>query len=326
MALIIRTAELDLTHQGRRLDQAAAELFPEFSRSRIQQWIRAGSLTLNDTVVQPKQSVQAGDRLSLQADLVDEHVWEARDLPLQWIYEDEQIVVINKPAGLVVHPAAGHADDTLVNALLHRYPELSQVPRAGIVHRLDKETSGLLVVARTLEAHHSLVQQLQQRTVKRGYICVVRGIPPMTGTVNAPIGRHPSHRTRMAVLEEGKVAITHFKIQKNLKTHAVLAISLETGRTHQIRVHMAHLGFPVVGDPMYSGRRRVQTRSQFNNNNPRQNEEALRNFLATFSRQALHAHTLELEHPTLNRTMAWCSPITPDIQKLIAILSNADEA
>ena len=256
-----------------------------------------------------------GNTLFVDAELVEEVRWEAQALDLDIVYEDESILVLNKPAGLVVHPAAGHADGTLVNALLAHAPELSQVPRAGIVHRLDMDTSGIMVVARTLQAHGSLVAQLQARTVRREYCAVCIGTLTGGGTVDAPIGRHPRQRKKMAVLEAGgKHAVTHYRVSRRFGHHTCITVSLETGRTHQIRVHMAHRRHPLVGDPAYGGRPRL----------PRGASDELIVALRQFPRQALHAKVLGLIHPGQGEEMRFECPLPSDMIDLLAILERED--
>jgi 23S rRNA pseudouridine1911/1915/1917 synthase len=305
------TAQAGLELSGSRLDQALPTLFPEFSRTRLQRWIRDGRVSRDGKAVsRPREKLLGGEAIVLEARLDDQVDNLPQAIPLQIIYQDEAILVIDKPAGLVVHPAAGHPDGTLQNALLHQDPELIQLPRAGIVHRLDKDTSGLLVVARTLAAHKSLVQQLQTRTVRREYLALVTGIPTAGGCVNEPIGRHPVHRTRMAVVSSGKYAVTHYRLLERFRAHSSLRVNLETGRTHQIRVHMAHIHHPLVGDPTYAGRLRL----------PAGISQELQVFLRGFSRQALHARRLGIEHPQHGERMEWESETPPDMQQLQQML------
>lgn len=300
---------------GRRLDQAIAELMPEHSRSRLQSWIKNGALLLNGKPCKPKDKVGLGDRLELDAEPEVKVTWQAETIDLDIVYEDEHLLVINKPAGLVVHPAAGHADGTLVNALLNHAPELENLPRAGIVHRLDKDTSGVMVVARSLIAHTSLVEQLQSRTMGREYEAVIVGTLTGGGTVDAPIGRHPRDRKKMAVVAGGKPAVTHYRLLERFAAHTLVRCQLESGRTHQIRVHMAHLHHPLVGDPAYGGRLRL----------PKGTTDDLREVLSGFSRQALHARQLTLEHPETGETMSWEVPLPDDLQLLIrALREHAD--
>ncbi|MDC0663019.1 23S rRNA pseudouridine(1911/1915/1917) synthase RluD [Marinobacter sp. SS21] len=294
----------------RRLDQAAAALMPEHSRSRLQSWIKSGELTVNGTSCKPRDKVMLNDRLELDAEPEAQVTWQAESIELDVVYEDEHLLVINKPAGLVVHPAAGHADGTLVNALLHHAPEVDKLPRAGIVHRLDKDTSGIMVVARSLIAHTSLVDQLQTRTMGREYEAVIVGTLTGGGTVDAPIGRHPRDRKKMAVVATGKPAVTHYRLIERFVAHTHVRCQLESGRTHQIRVHMSHIKHPLVGDPAYSGRIRL----------PKGTTEELRDRLGGFHRQALHARKLTLEHPATGELMSWETPLPEDIVALLAAL------
>ncbi|MFK7976304.1 MAG: 23S rRNA pseudouridine(1911/1915/1917) synthase RluD [Halioglobus sp.] len=300
---------------GQRLDQVAAHLFPDYSRSRLQTWIKRGELLVEGQSRRPRDKVAEGESLSVNAQLEDEVSWRPQTLALDIIYEDESVIVLNKPAGLVVHPAAGHHDGTLVNALLAYASELAQLPRGGIVHRLDMDTSGIMVVARTLSAHHHLVDQLQERTVKREYTAVCIGTMTGGGTVDAPMGRHPKQRKKMAVLEVGgKPAITHYRIAKRFGHHTQVAVSLETGRTHQIRVHMAHRHRPLVGDKTYGGRPRL----------PKGASQALISALREFPRQALHAHSLGFLHPASGEPVQFDCPLPQDLQGLLDVLERED--
>ena len=308
-----RQATIPEDCNGMRLDQAAARLFAEYSRAQLQQWIKAGDLTLDGSPGRPRDRVQAGSQLDLRAELVHEDRWQPEPIALAVVHEDESLLVIDKPPGLVVHPAAGHAGGTLLNALLHHCPALAAIPRAGIVHRLDKETSGLLVVAKTLVAQNRLVKQLQRRTMSRQYQAIVYG--PLTGggTVDAPIGRHPRQRKKMAVVASGgKEAITHYRLLQRFAHHSHIRCQLETGRTHQIRVHMAHIHHPLVGDPLYAGRLRL----------PAGASPALRDQLRGFRRQALHASELQLTHPASGELVGWESPLPADMQVLLAVLAG----
>lgn len=298
-----------------RFDQAASALFPEYSRSRLQSWIKGGQLTANHSSCRPRDKVHEGDVLTLQAELQPEGRFEAEAIALDIVYEDDDIMVINKPAGLVVHPGAGNPSGTLLNALLSHCPSIDSVPRAGIVHRLDRDTTGLMVVAKTLQAHADLVAQLQARDVHREYDAVVMGSMTGGGKVEEPMGRHPQQRTKMAVVQfGGKEAITHYRLQKRYRDHCHVRCFLETGRTHQIRVHMAHIRHPLVGDATYAGRPRL----------PKGASDALVNMLRSFPRQALHARKLELEHPISGDTMSWEVPLPDDMQALLAVL-DAEE-
>ncbi|NWN92937.1 23S rRNA pseudouridine(1911/1915/1917) synthase RluD [Marinobacter adhaerens] len=294
----------------RRLDQAAAELMPEHSRSRLQSWVRSGALTVNGSACRPKDKVMLGDVLELDAEPEVQVSWQAEEIALDVVYEDEHLLVVNKPAGLVVHPAAGHAAGTLVNALLNYAPEVENLPRAGIVHRLDKDTSGIMVVARSLIAHTSLVDQLQERSMGREYEAVVVGTLTGGATVDAPIGRHPNDRKKMAVVANGKPAVTHYRLIERFAAHTHVRCKLESGRTHQIRVHMAHVKHPLVGDPVYGGRLRL----------PKGTTESLRDMLTSFSRQALHARKLTLEHPETGEILSWEAPLPEDFTGLLAAL------
>lgn len=307
---IIASFTVPPEHSDRRLDQAAAELMPEHSRSRLQGWIKSGVLTVNGKPCKPRDKVMLGDRLELDAEPEAQVSWQAESISLDIVYEDEHLLVINKPAGLVVHPAAGHADGTLVNALLNHAPEVENLPRAGIVHRLDKDTSGIMVVARSLIAHTSLVDQLQTRTMGREYEAVVVGTLTGGATIDAPIGRHPRERKKMAVVPTGKPAVTHYRLIERFAAHTHVRCKLESGRTHQIRVHMAHVKHPLVGDPQYGGRLRL----------PKGTTDELRDVLAGFQRQALHARQLTLEHPRTGELMSWEVPLPEDMETLLAAL------
>ena len=306
------SAQVSPQQGGQRLDQVAAQLFPDHSRSRLQNWIKSGELTVDGRTLRPRDSVFGGEELVLDAEREVQGDWQPEAIALDIVYEDDALLVINKPAGLVVHPAAGHHDGTLLNALLHHAPSLKTVPRAGIVHRLDKDTTGLMVVAKTLEAQTALVNQLQARTVSREYECVVVGVMTAGGKVNEPIARHGVNRQKMAVVAGGKEAISHYRVIQRYRAHTHVKVKLETGRTHQIRVHMAHIHFPLVGDPVYGGRLRIP---------PGASQELLRE-LREFPRQALHARRLELEHPDDGRLMHWPVPRPADMQHLLALLEE----
>jgi len=300
---------------GARLDQAAAELLPEFSRARLQHWIKSGELTMDGVSARPRTVVHGGEVLRLKAMVEADRRWEPQAIALDIVHEDEDILVIDKPAGLVVHPAAGHGDGTLLNALLHHCPELAALPRGGIVHRLDKDTTGLMVVARTLAAQASLVRQLQARTVSRYYEAVVRGVMTAGGTVDAPIGRHPANRLKMAVRQVGgKPAVTHYRVLRRYAHYSYIGVQLETGRTHQIRVHMAHIHYPLLGDPLYGTGYAPALASQ--------DATAV---VRGFARQALHARRLSLAHPGSGETMSWHSELPADFAALLAALESDDD-
>ncbi|HCK4324789.1 23S rRNA pseudouridine(1911/1915/1917) synthase RluD [Pseudomonas aeruginosa] len=314
--MIQRAAEVPFELGGQRLDQIAAQLFPEHSRSRLAGWIKDGRLTVNGAVLRPRDIVHSGAQLVLEAEQEAQGEWLAQDIELEIVYEDEHILVIDKPAGLVVHPAAGHQDGTLLNALLYHVPDIANVPRAGIVHRLDKDTTGLMVVAKTLEAHTKLVAQLQARSVSRIYEAIVIGVITSGGTIDAPIGRHGVQRQKMAVVDAGKVAVSHYRVLERFRAHTHTRVKLETGRTHQIRVHMSHIGYPLVGDPVYGGRFRI----------PPVASQTLVQTLREFPRQALHARFLELDHPATGVRMKWESPLPEDFLWLLSLLRQDREA
>ncbi|MEW5756821.1 MAG: 23S rRNA pseudouridine(1911/1915/1917) synthase RluD [Pseudomonadota bacterium] len=304
------TAEVPQDCAGRRVDQVLADLFSDYSRSRLKQWLTDGQVLVNGAPLRPKDKVWGGERIEVTVIDAPQQEDLPQEIPLNIVYEDEAIIVIDKPAGLVVHPGSGNPDRTLLNALLHHAPELINVPRAGIVHRIDKETSGLLVVARTLEAQTALVEQLQERAFERIYDAVVVGVMTAGGTIDAPIGRHPIDRKRMAVTERGKPAVTHYRVAERFRGHTHIKVRLETGRTHQIRVHMAYRHYPLVGDPVYGGRMKL----------PAGASEELRQTLRNFRRQALHARELGLAHPGSGEIMHWESPLPEDMQTLLAVL------
>lgn len=310
MSHVSRRLDVPDDMSGRRLDQAAAELLPEFSRSRLKAWIDAGALTVDGAGAKARTLLKGGERIVLEADLEVAVAVEPEAIPFEVVYEDEALLVIDKPVGLVVHPGAGNWSGTLQNALLHRHPELALLPRAGLVHRLDKDTSGLLLVARTLESQTALSAALEARAIKRTYIAICQGVLTGGGSVDAPIGRHRTDRTKMAVVEGGREARTHYRVVERFRAHTLCEVELETGRTHQIRVHMAHIRVPLLGDPVYGGRPRL----------PPAAGEALRTALQGFRRQALHARRLAFEHPVTGDSRSFESPLPRDIAALAALL------
>lgn len=310
MSVTQLSAEIPPALDGKRLDQALASLFADYSRSRLQQWIRDGQIRVDEQILRPRDKVYCGQHVTIAVEETPQGDWQAEAIPLDIVFEDAHLLVINKPAGLVVHPAAGNYTGTLLNALLHHVPGLANIPRAGIVHRLDKETSGLLVIAKDLPSHTDLVSQLQAREFEREYLALVNGVMTAGGTVEAPIGRHPVQRKRMAVVGNGKPAVTHYRVEERFRAHTLLRVRLETGRTHQIRVHMAHIHFPIVGDPVYGGRLKI----------PPACSAALREALHGFRRQALHAARLGLVHPVSGELLHWEAPLPADMQTLLDTL------
>ena len=313
----LQEAAVPLELAGKRFDQALAEMFPEFSRSRLAEWIKAGDALLDGLAVRPRDPVRGGETVSVRLRTSVETHSEAEAIPLDIRYQDADVLVIDKPAGLVVHPGAGNPRGTMVNALLHFDPRLAELPRAGIVHRLDKDTSGLMVVARSLRAHSSLIEQLSGREVHRQYLAVVVGPMIAGSTVNAPIGRHATDRVRQAVVKEGqgKEAVTHYRVRERFRAHTLVECRLETGRTHQIRVHMAYARHPLVGDPLYGGSFKL----------PKAATPELVEALRTFRRQALHAEKLTFRHPVTGEELSTESPMPDDMQALVATL-RADTA
>ena len=299
-------------YKGKRLDQALASLLPEYSRERIKSWIQQGECLVNGVSWKPKAKVAGGEAVCINAQLPVETECVPEDIPLDIVYEDDDILVINKPKGLVVHPGAGNPKGTLVNALLFYNAELEKIPRAGIVHRLDKDTTGLMVIAKTLQAHTALVEQLEARTVQRTYETIVSGTFTAGGTVDAPIGRHGTDRIKMAVTETGKPAITHYRVLTRYNDFTHLQCRLETGRTHQIRVHMSHIKHPIVGDKVYGGRLKM----------PKGASETVKQTIREFPRQALHAKALGLVHPSSSEPMTWEIPLPDDMLALMNILKE----
>lgn len=309
--LISLSATVPDDHYDTRLDQSIARLFPEYSRSKLKEWILAECVSIDgDIVLTPRLKLKGGEVITISAEQEVQVFNEAQAIALNIVYEDDDILVINKPANLVVHPGAGNPSGTILNALLSHYPAIEKIPRAGIVHRLDKDTTGLMVVAKTLSAQTSLVNQLQAREMGREYEAVVLGNMIAGGTVDANIGRHQTKRTLMGVRETGKPAVTHYRVKQKFRAHTHLRLKLETGRTHQIRVHMAHIKHPIVGDIQYGGRPRL----------PKHASEAFVTMLRGFKRQALHAIQLSLTHPTTGESMTWHAPLPDDFIALLAAM------
>ncbi len=310
--MVHRSLTIPDERAGQRLDQALAALLPDYSRSRLKGWIESGEIRVNGAMRRPRDKVSGGESISLEAILDEATVAEPQAMALELAHEDRHLWVVNKPAGLVVHPGAGNPDRTLQNALLALDPQLAVLPRAGIVHRLDKDTSGLLIVARSVAAHTALVRMLGERAIHREYEAVCRGVMTAGGTVDAPIDRHPVDRVRMAVREGGRAAVSHYRVIKRFRAHTHLRVQLETGRTHQIRVHLSHIGFPLVGDRVYGGRLAL----------PKGATEDLRAALRAFPRQALHAARLRFEHPVTGQPVECAAPLPSDLRDLLAALAR----
>lgn len=313
MTAISHSISIPEEQAGRRLDQALAELLPDYSRSRIKEWILGGCVLLDGAVAQPRTLVAAGQQVELQATVAARAAVAAQDVPFEVVHEDDAVLVVLKPAGLVVHPGAGNPDATLENGLRRHAPALAGLPRSGLLHRLDKDTSGLVLVARTLAAHTHLTRALQEREITREYRAIVNGVMTAGGTVEAPIGRHPTQRTRMAVVGGGRPAVTHYRVLGRFAAHSFIAVRLETGRTHQIRVHMAHCGLGLIGDPVYGGSRRASAKAL----------GTAAAAVQAFSRQALHAAHLGFVHPVTGVEMGFDSPLPDDMQALLDALRTA---
>ncbi len=315
MQRIQLTGDITENQANQRLDQALSQTFSLYSRSQLQQWIKAGFVTVDGKAwTRPRDKVSGGEHININANIEAKENWEAQPIGLNIAYEDDELLVINKPVGLVVHPGAGNPDLTLVNAIVNHHPANASLPRAGLIHRLDKNTSGLLVIAKTLETHNALVKMLEARDMKREYMALVNGLMISGGTIEADIARHPTARTKMSVVRSGRAAITHYRVEEKFRAHTLVRVQLETGRTHQIRVHMAHINFPVIGDLTY-GHRRI----------PAKLNESLRDALHHFNHQALHAFRLSLEHPVTGEMMSWEAPLPEDMQQLIALLREDNE-
>ncbi len=300
---------------GKRIDQAWAELFPQYSRMRLKSWLETGEALINGKHRKPKDKIAGNEEVIIHATVELACEDTAENIPLNIIFEDESLIVINKPVGLVVHPAAGNRSSTLLNALLYHAPELANLPRAGIIHRIDKETSGLLIIAKTLEAQTDLVKQLQAREITREYEAIIQGTLTGGGSVSEPIGRHSHHRTKMAVVANGKPATTHYWVIERFQSHTHIRVKLETGRTHQIRVHMEHINHPLVGDPTYGGRMKL----------PKGASDELISMLKDFKRQALHARRLEFMHPVTKEPMALEAELPEDMESLLKMLKKVSD-
>lgn len=299
---------------GDRLDVALSEMLPDYSRSKITAWIKSGDALINNKAFKPKDKVNGSQVVMLSLNKKQNNDWSAENIALNIVFEDEDIIIINKPFGLVTHPGAGNWNGTLANALLYYDPKLSKLDRAGIVHRLDKNTSGLMVIARNEKSQKYLVEQLQSHSVVREYSAIVYGHMISGGSVNDPIGRDPKDRIKQAVSSNGKDATTHYRVIDRFKSHTHVKAILETGRTHQIRVHLSHIGYPLLGDPMYGGRVRF----------PKKASEILKESLLGFKRQALHSKKLTLNHPSTGELMSWKAPLPDDMLELLDILNEFD--
>ena len=304
------------TQAGQRLDQALAQLLPDYSRSRLKVWIDSGEIRVDGEPRRPRDKVFGGEAVEVNATLEQEVAAEAQPIPVEVVHQDKHLFVVNKPAGLVVHPGAGNPDQTLQNALLSLDPKLAELPRAGIVHRLDKETSGLLIIARTLPAHTALVRMLEDRAIHREYEAICKGVMTAGGTIDAPIDRHPVERVKMAVRQGGRESVTHYRVIKRYRANTHVRVQLETGRTHQIRVHLSHAGYPLVGDRVYGGRLMM----------PKGATEELRVALREFPRQALHAARLQLEHPVTGKALECVAPLPDDMVQLLKVLARDAKA
>jgi len=296
---------------GLRFDQALARALPQYSRARLKAWIECGEVQVDGRPLRGKDRVLGGERVQIRARLPVRSELRPESMPLAVVFKDRALLVVDKPPGIVVHPGAGNPQHTLQNALLALDPQLALLPRAGLLHRLDKDTSGLLIIARTVEAHTALSAALRAREITRQYLALCTGSLTGGGTIAEPIGRHRTARTRMTVRADGREAVTHYRIERRFRAHTLVRVTLETGRTHQIRVHLAHIGFPIVGDPVYGGRRRIPAGAS-----PRL-AEALR----SFPRQALHAARLALAHPLTGKEMQLEAPLPKDMEELIEMLA-----
>ena len=296
-----------------RLDRILSQLLSDYSRAQIQDWIKKSYVKVNQQVInKTRHPVYAGDVIDINATMPTITETNAQPIELDICYADDDLIVINKPQGLIVHPGAGHPSGTLVNALLHFDPTLESLPRAGLIHRLDKDTSGLLIVARHSKAYHALIEAMQQREIQRHYLALVQGLIISGGSIDEPIGRHPTARTKMAIHPKGKAAITHYRIKEKYRAHTLLDIKLETGRTHQIRVHLTHKGYPLIGDPVYKKQKALESKIS----------PPLQQAIVEFKRQALHAHTLSFAHPISQETLFFQAPLPDDFQSLITAMQT----
>lgn len=308
-------AQVPVEFAGKRIDQFLSRNYPQYSRAQFQTWIKAGNVKIDQKICEKANVLlQAGQEIIITAFLEDTNHWNAQPIPIDITFEDEYFLVINKAAGMVVHPGSGNSDNTLANALLHYFPPLIKIPRAGVVHRLDKDTSGLMLIAKTPAAYQNLIDAMKNRAIKREYLALVKGHLISGGSVDAPIGRHLAQRTKMAVVPDGRAAVTHYRIAEKFAAHTLLTVQLETGRTHQIRVHLNHIHFPLVGDPLYH--RAVALPAKLT----AQQQIAIR----AFNRQALHAFRLSLNHPIKNEPLVFEAPMPEDMQALLAILRKSE--
>ena len=299
---------------GQRLDVALSEMLPDYSRSKITAWIKSGEALINHKTFKPKDKVNGSEMVELTISQKQNNDWVGEDIPLNIVFEDEDIIVLNKAVGLVTHPGAGNWSGTLANALLYYEPKLATLDRAGIVHRLDKNTSGLMVVARNEKSQKYLVEQLQKHSVSREYSAIVYGHMVAGGTIDEPIGRDTKDRVKQAVSSHGKEAVTHYRVIDRYQNHTHIKAILETGRTHQIRVHLSHIGYPLMGDPMYGGKVRF----------PKKADVILKEAIVNFKRQALHARKLTLTHPISGELMSWKAPLPEDMLALLDVLNDYD--
>ena len=300
--------------EGERLDIALAQMLPELSRSKITAWIKSGQALISDNKFKPKDKVSGNETVELVINQNKNNKWLAEDIPIDIVFEDEDIIVLNKKSGIVTHPGAGNWSGTLANALLYYEANLSNLDRSGIVHRLDKKTSGLMVIAKNIKSQKYLIEQMQTHSIEREYSAIVYGNMISGGTVNEPIGRDPKDRIKQAVTRNGKKAVTHYRVIDRYRNHTIVKAILETGRTHQIRVHLSHIGYPLIGDPLYGGRVRF----------PKKASQELKDVLKAFGRQALHSRKLTLKHPETGNLVSWKTELPEDMRNLMDVLSVFD--